>query len=397
MFSAMPMIERPASGSLRVLMVSQRMLPHVAGAELQAFRLARSLRNCGVDAQIVSTKFARGLAGREVIEGVPVRRLAVLRGATSAAVKTSQLISTASYVAAHIRSFDVIHGHCLSAASLGAALGARIGHRPVIIKPSLGGAGGELRKIIDSPAARWIIPLLRRVDRFAVLDQSIADELIHIGVCQERLISVINGIDLELFHPASREERRWIRARLDLGEGPLALFVGQIIERKGVRELLEAWRLMRTLVDDATLVFVGDGPQAGSVRREAEQPGSKVKLLGVRCDVADLMRTADVLVSPSHNESFSNSVVEAMACGLPVVVSCSGVVQTLSIDGAAGKVVDPNSPAEIAHALCEILRSPERREELGAGGRSLVERFDFHLVARHYLSIYQSLIESYRR
>jgi D-inositol-3-phosphate glycosyltransferase len=397
MFSATPMIERPAPGSLRVLMVSQQMLPHVAGAELQAFRLARSLRNCGVDAQIVSTKFARGLAGREMIEGVPVRRLAVLRGSTPAAVKTSQLISTASYVAAHPRSFDVIHGHCLSSASLGAALGARIGRRPVIIKPSLGGPGGELRKIVDSPAARWIIPMLRRVDRFAVLDQSIADELIQIGVCQERLVPVNNGIELELFRPASREERRWIRARLDLGEGPLALFVGQIIERKGVRELLEAWRLMRTLVDNATLVFVGDGPQAGSVRREAEQPGSKVKLLGVRRDVAELMRTADVLVLPSHNESFPNVVVEAMACGLPVVVSCSGVVQTLSIDGAAGTVVDPNSPAEIAHALCEILRSPERREELGAGGRSLVERFDFHQVARHYLSIYQSMIESYRR
>jgi len=154
---------------------------------------------------------------------------------------------------------------------------------------------------------------------------------------------------------------------------------------------------MRTLVDNATLVFVGDGPQAGSVRREAEQPGSKVKLLGVRRDVAELMRTADVLVLPSHNEGFANVVVEAMACGLPVVVSCSGVVRTLGIDGAAGQVVDPHSPAEIAHALCEILRSPERREELGAGGRSLVERFDFHRVARHYLSIYQSLIESYRR
>ena len=391
------MIERPAPGSLRVLMVSQRMLPHVAGAELQAFRLARSLRNCGVDAQIVSTKFERGLARREVIEGVPVRRLAVLRGSTSAAVKTSQLISTASYVAAHARSFDVIHGHCVSAATLGAALGAMIGRRPVIIKPSLGGAGGELRKITDNPAARWIIPLLRRVDRFAVLDQSIADELIQIGVCQERLLSVANGVDLELFRPASSEERRWIRARLGLGEGPLALFVGQIVERKGVRELLEAWRLMRTSIDDATLAFVGDGPQAGSVRREAEQPGSNVKLLGVRRDVAEVMRTADVLVLPSHNESFSNVVVEAMACGLPVVVSCAGVLRTFKIDGVAGKVVDPNSPAAIAHALGEILRSPERREELGAGGRSLVERFDFHQVTHQYLSIYQSLIESYRR
>src|SRR5437867_3739813 len=102
--------------SQRVLLVSQRMLPYVAGAELKALNLARSFIRLGVDARIATTRFARGLAARETIRGVDVRRLPVLRASMG---RASQFLAVASYVGAMGRTFDIVHANCLSASSLG--------------------------------------------------------------------------------------------------------------------------------------------------------------------------------------------------------------------------------------------------------------------------------------
>lgn len=391
---------------LRILMVSQRMLPYIAGAEMQALRLARSLIESGNDVKILTTRFMRGLPVHDSIEGVPVRRIPVLNGSESsieealgpefAMAKASRFVSMAAFTAFYARSFDVVHAHCLSASSLGAAFGASLTGVPVIVKPSLGGAEGEIRKVISSPAASLIKSLLRRIARFAILDEVIAEELESGGVSRERFVFVNNGVDMARFRPASAEERADIRARLDLPEGPIALFVGQLIERKGIKLLLEAWRIASASLGSATLVFAGEGPESETIQREAAS-GLRLILLGVRDDVVDLMRASDVLVLPSRNESFGNVVVEAMACGLPVIVSSSGIAQRLVLDRVAGRIVGVSCPEEIADALTEILNNPEMRETLGERGRDIVEKFDFHLVAAEYLKIYRSIIEENRR
>ncbi|HKY05275.1 MAG TPA: glycosyltransferase family 4 protein, partial [Blastocatellia bacterium] len=275
---------------LRVLMISQRMPPHIAGAELQALGLSRALIRLGVDVRIATTRFSSGLRAHEIIEGVEVRRLPVLRANPDdspdgpLAAKASIFASAASYVATHRRDYDIVHGHCLSTASIGAAMGARIARRPVLIKPSLGGADGEISKIVGSPFAKLATGLLRGVDRFAVLDSGIAQELAELGVRRDRLTSVPNGLDLERFKPATCEERKQIRARLNLPSGQIALFVGQIIRRKGVDRLLEAWRDVVASVDDAWLIFVGEGELSQAVREQAALPGSRILYFGVRRD-----------------------------------------------------------------------------------------------------------------
>ena len=380
-------------------MVSQRMLPYVAGAELRALSLAKALIAIGVEVDILTTRYKAGLAAEDVIEGVKARRLPVLREPTSgprqlasSAVKASQFFAAAAWVAANGSSYDVIHGHCLSSTTLGAALGARIRRRPILVKPSLGGPDGELSKIVSSPYRAMVLPLLRRVDRFAVIDAEIADELAGVGVSRERLISIPNGLDLERFHPLEKEDREDLRARLGLPSGALALFVGQLVVRKGVSQLLEAWEAVSRSLPTATLVFAGDGPLADEVKGRATSSHSRVMLLGVRDDVADLMRAADVLVLPSRNEGFANVVVEAMACGLPVISGRTGIARHLPIDGTAGRLIDPENPSDLAGALVKILSSPDRGAALGERGRQLVQQFDLRKVAPAYLALYESML-----
>ncbi len=385
-------------GPVRVLMVSQRLFPYIAGAEQQALGLARALTRAGADVRIVTTRFADGLSARESIDGVGVERISVPFGRSASAAgvgfhcaKVAQILAMARAVASRARSCDLVHSHCLSASSLGSVLGAGLAGVPVLVKPSLGGSDGELRKLLDSPARGLLKAILRRVDRFAVMSDEIAGELQAIGVKAERCASVENGIDLERFSPASEEERTALRARLGLPDGPVALFVGQYVPRKGVRELLEAWQMVRDRVPNATLAFAGHGIEQPVIDSAVREVLSRVVDLGSRSDVVDVIRASDLLVLPTRNESFGNVIIEALACGLPVISGRTGVASRIALDGTAGRYVDPEAPSTIADALVEFLADRARTKELAGHARDLVRRFDFDLIAKAYLGVYEDI------
>lgn len=387
---------------LRVLMVSQRMLPFIAGAETKALNLARSLLSLGCHAEIVTTRFASNLAPSEVIEGVSVRRLPMLgrlRFDTASVLtsefpaRPSQFLSTAAYIAARGRSFDIVHAHCLSATSLGAVLGAQVSNVPILVEPSHGGADGEARKIARSRSAPVLAGLLKHADHFAANSPLLADELAGLGIDRGQIAFVNNGVDLESFYPASGDERKQLRAKLNLPEGPLAIFVGQLVPRKGVKPLIEAWREVAASIKKASLVFIGKGAEVESVKREAARPGSRVIHFEAVKQVAEYLRASDVLVLPSINESFGNVIIEALACGRPVIVGRTGVALKLEIDGAAGRVIDSQDPAEITRALVETLGVPDRGASLGERGRAMVQQYDFREVAMDYVALYKSVIK----
>lgn len=382
-------------------MVSQRLYPYIAGAEQQALGLARALTRSSAGVAMVTTRFAENLPRRESVEGIEVERISIpfarsvaSSGPSFLAAKVSQIAAMAAYVARKARDADVVHAHCLSASSLGAVLGARLSGTPVLVKPSLGGDDGELRKIVMSAASKPLLALLRRVDRFAIMSDEIATELCDAGVAPGRFARVDNGIDLDRFSPALPHERASLRASLGLPDGPMALFVGQYVPRKGVRQLLSAWSSVRDRHPTATLVFAGHGVEQSAIDEALRVPNSRIVDLGARMDVVDVIRAADLLALPSRNESFGNVIVEALACGLPVIVGRTGVATQIDLDGVAGRFVDPDSPESIADALSEFLDEPERCAAAGVRGRELVRRFDFTQIAATYLDIYRDMISS---
>lgn len=377
------------------------MFPYIAGAEMQALALARTLQSRGMSVQIVTTAYARNLPPTEMVDGVPIQRVVTaprwqkgqvaVSGPSVAPTKVLQLTIMAAHIARMARSFDIVHAHCVSMSSLGAALGARAAGVPVVLKPSLGGPDGEIQKVTRSAATRMLLPALRGIDRYAVLDSQIEADLLGAGVAQNRCIRVHNGIDLARFAPPSPEQRDFERTRLGVADGPVALFAGQLIPRKGVEPLLDAWRRVRRAVPQARLLVAGTGELSHMAERMASDPDSGVAFLGVREDVHTLMHAADLLVLPSLNESFGNVIVEAMASQLPVVVARTGVAAQIDLDNKAGLIVDPRSDESIASALVALLSSPERSQRFGRMGRSLVGQFDFSKVADEYVALYDSI------
>jgi glycosyltransferase involved in cell wall biosynthesis len=202
--------------------------------------------------------------------------------------------------------------------------------------------------IVTTPAAEGLI-----VDRAAV-----AAKLVHIP----------HGIDPERFSPLRPEAAP---------AAPTILFLGGTERRKGIYTLLDAFRIVRAAIPDARLVVGGAGGRLHDVRAAvgAMSEGAHVTLLGNvdRASVPDLIRGASVLCAPSNGEPFGMSLLEAMSCGKPVVVTDAGGPQFI-VDAAGGEKVPVGNAAALAAALARILRSDETQRAMGAYNRALVER-----------------------
>ncbi len=177
-----------------------------------------------------------------------------------------------------------------------------------------------------------------------------------LGVPAEDAVVVYYGIDATLFAPADAESVARARAELGLAERPLVAFVGALGDRrKGFDTLFDAWsRLCRQSDWDANLLAIGAGSQVELWRARAERAGlaERVRLLGFRRDVARVLSACDALVAPTRYEAFGLGVAEAIAKGLPAIVSAdAGVAELYPEDLRHLLLEDPESASALADRL----------------------------------------------
>ncbi|MEO6811232.1 MAG: glycosyltransferase [Isosphaeraceae bacterium] len=205
----------------------------------------------------------------------------------------------------------------------------------------------------------------------------------------DRLVVIPNGIDPEPFDAVAPLPRESIGVPND---ATLALFVGRIDPQKGLPDLLEAAR--RVVIParpDWHLALAGDGPSLATLQeftRASPTLSDRVRWLGRRDDVPSLLKTADVLVLPSHWEGMPNVVLEAMAARLPVVATAVEGSEELVIPGQTGWLVPPKEWESLGAALLDAAIDPERARRFGKAGRARVET-DFSID--HVIQSYDEL------
>ena len=178
---------------------------------------------------------------------------------------------------------------------------------------------------------------------------------------------------------STADDKRRLRRELGLPEDrKIVLFVGQLVERKGVADLLRAWSLLRDWHDRAILVIVGDDLQnQGAYRCEMEtlnrELGDIARFVGFQFDIASWQTAADIAIVPSHIEPLGLVVLEAMSRSLPVIGATTGGIPEMIVDDETGLLVSPHSPPALAAALKALLTSPDRCERFGAAGRRRCE------------------------
>jgi glycosyltransferase involved in cell wall biosynthesis len=185
------------------------------------------------------------------------------------------------------------------------------------------------------------------------------------GADAARVISIPTGIDLERFRPA---DRRAARAALGLpADAPIVGIVATLRSWKGHRYLLQAIATMQR--PEVRVIVVGDGPQRAALEALAGELGiaGRVQFAGNQADVAPWMQSFDVFCLPSYaNEGVPQALMQAMACGLPVVTTPVGSIAEIVTSGDTGLLVAPEDANALREALGALLDDAPRRDALGA-------------------------------
>jgi len=358
----------------------------LGGAGLQARQLARQLIELGVEVHFI-TRRRRGTFSYEEIEGVPIHRMPTIGTGVTAAV--SYICFGLLWMLRNRNRFWIIHCHQpLSPATIG-ILGKVFLRKKVIVKIAL-------RGVQNLPLPGLRKHLLRLTDLFIVLNEESERRLQEIGLGSIPIMRVPNGVDVEKFTPVSQDRKRLLRDRLQLvPDGRFVVFTGRLIPRKGVDVLLRAWRELVQTIPQARLIIVGDGEEAPALQQLASELGieHRVHFAGYQDNVVEYLQMADVFVFPSFAEGLSNSLLEAMACGLPIVTTDVEGNKEAIVDGENGLLVPAVDPTELSSALSKVITCRSLADRLGSEARrTVVSKYSLEQVAERYIRVYQQLV-----
>lgn len=281
--------------------------------------------------------------------------------------------------------FDVIDAHYFYPDGVAAAWLGKWFNKPVVIT----GRGTDLnylpRFALPRRQIQWAA---RRAAGLITVCQALKDSLVDLGVAQQRVTVLRNGVDLHVFRPF-RDERARAAARAKFGmKRDVALVsVGQLIERKGHHLIIAA------LPDlpGVDLYIAGDGPDRAKLQSLAIDLGvsNRLHLLGVvpHADLPSLYAAADISVLASSREGWANVLLESMACGTPVVASRIWGTPEVVADPAAGVLMEERSAVGVAAGVNSLLqRMPDR-----CATRRYAERFSWDATTDGQLRLFQGI------
>jgi len=280
--------------------------------------------------------------------------------------------------------FEIVHTFTNRALSNALFASARIPVRHVTYR----GTMGHLSRI--NPAS-WMTHLNPGIDRVVCVSDAVRKDLMQKGVPPERLVTIHKGHDPAWYcdKPATT------RADLGLPDDAFVVgFVGRIRPVKGVDVLLRAAALLPSGLN-VRLLLVGDiHDRRVRALVQDEALHERAHLMGHRKDAPALMRLCNAFVMPSvEREGLPRSVIEAMAQGIPPVVSGVGGMPELVIDGQCGRVVPPRDPEALAAAIRELAEDTERCAEYGERGRArITEQFNVSDYIKQTLELYRELV-----
>jgi glycosyltransferase involved in cell wall biosynthesis len=244
--------------------------------------------------------------------------------------------------------------------------------------------------------------LLRRADAFVAVSSDIQNELIRQGVRPSRKIHRIpNSVDNFLFRPVSPSEKMEIREKLGIpGKTMLVIYTGRLVSYKGLPMLLRVWKRTREKHPDAVLALVGGGSMdihnCETELREYVRAGNfqeSVFFAGEVRNVHAYLQASDIFVFPTEKEAFGVSLIEAMACGLPVIATSVGGLKDILEHGKNGWVVRAGDEDDLHQALHLMLSDPVLAESLGQAARQTVqERYSAQRVTRAYVDLFKKLL-----
>jgi len=362
----------------------------VGGAEMALYRLLSRMDRVGFSIVVVSLNGVGGLGEKIRALGVPVYGLGMKRRMSD----VRKLFSLARL----LRSLKPAVLHCwMYNANLLGFLAAWFSGRPLLIWS----IRSSYKDIEDyRRITKWIIKVGALLSRFCsaiVVNSKVGlDSHIAAGYDQSRMRLIPNGFDLDLFRPLPGARAQ---LREELGLPTSTLLIGMVARYrppKDHRNLFQAAKYLLQKSSKVAFVLVGGGMDANNQELQGLMDGSvrdRVFFMGEREDVPRVLAGLDILTLSSYREGFPNVIGEAMACGVPCVVTDAG--DSASLVGDTGRVVPPRDPLSLAAAWEDLIAlGHEKRAQLGAAARTRIEElFSLGTIAGYYEELYKDLME----
>jgi glycosyltransferase involved in cell wall biosynthesis len=289
---------------------------------------------------------------------------------------------------------DVIHVHSFFGVGLEALLSGRLLKIPVIgtNHTTVAGFAGHMPVSVQRASA-YVSWFYNRCACVTAPSRSVFEEP---GMARlrrpHRVIS--NPIDTGLFTPMRGGECNGLRKKFGL-RGPTVTYAGRLGPEKNIEILLHAVAALRDRGVVTELAIAGHGSHEPILHQLAAALGidGQVRFIGTlpQRDLAGLLQVSDIFTIMSTSETQSMVLLQAMACGMPVIAAATRALpEFVSPDN--GILVDPDDPAGLARAIGDLLASPEQRRRLGRGGRRSVEKYDIETVTDEWETLYRSVL-----
>lgn len=280
--------------------------------------------------------------------------------------------------------YDLIHVYGLGPEFLAACAARRRLGKPLVAQPCVSGPGSRLSHTgrLSRKLPHHFTQILRAwwhpPDYWVSLSEQIRADLLGFGIDPSRIVMLPNGVDTEQFRSAPREKRAELRRELGVAEDEGVIATAcRLVPHKRIDLLIRAFHSVTARYPGARLWVLGEGEHRPALEAQARAlpTADCIRFLGrvKPQQVVRYLQACDIFTLPSLREGLSCAVQEAMACGLPCVVTEVSGTQELIASGVSGIAIPPDDERAVERALATLLADPELRERLGTAARRHVE------------------------
>ncbi|MGB3459366.1 MAG: glycosyltransferase family 4 protein [Halobacteriota archaeon] len=367
---------------LKVLRVVSDLYPSVVGGiGLHAHEISKWQGNHGCDVTVYTLK-SGGEPTQEFRDGYKIvrfRPMIKIMGNSIAPMFFFKLIH-------NVDDFDIIHAHShLFFTTNVCSLIRKIRFIPLVI---------TTHGLIGQTAPYWFSNLylssigkftLKCADRIISYTESERKKLTNLGIDKNKIIVIPNGVDTKLFSTIKKQERN----------SNQILWIGRFVPGKGVEYLIDAFNILIKEYPNLKLIMIGKGPLKGNIEQKIQNLNLRKNITIMNfvpnSNLPKIYQNSDVFVLPSINEGVPRTILEAMACGLPIV--CTALPQLINIVEGCGFLVPLRDPQALADAIFRIISDKELAQKLGENGRKkVVENYSWEDTVKRTINLYEEII-----
>jgi glycosyltransferase involved in cell wall biosynthesis len=381
---------------MNVLVISRYFSPFVGGNENQCLLLSSELakQNCGIE--IVTGRYNSKLKRKEIVGNLNVNRIRYVNisfefktrnkftrlynGIRFVLAEWSFMISLFVFLIFNGKKFDVLHIHKANWIALPCIIYTKVKHKPILVKEATFDGPSEMKLILLPKKAQGF--LFKNV-YFVAISSEIKDYLLSKEVSDNKIFFVPNGIELPVLKETIRNENE-------------LLFVGNFWSKtvKGLDILLKSFSNVIKSNPNVKLIILGDGnPELFCDYFDNNLLNTNLFFLGTKKDVSQWYKTSTIYISPSRSEGLSNSLIEAMAYGMPCIATNISGSNDLIVPNENGLLIEKENESQLSESIIRLLHDAGLQKKFAANARKTIEqKCQIKEVARDYLEIYSKIL-----